>query len=88
MIELEEARQQILDRITPIGSETVPLAEATGRIISQGVPTRDPIPPFDNTAMDGFVVRAEDTRQASSDHPNTLPVVSTIEAGTPATTTI
>ena len=86
MIELEEARQQILDRITPIGSETVPLAEATGRIISQGVPTRDPIPPFDNTAMDGFVVRAEDTRQASSDHPITLPVVNTIEAGTPATT--
>ncbi|MDE0959248.1 MAG: molybdopterin molybdotransferase MoeA [Planctomycetota bacterium] len=81
MIDLEEARKQILARIAPIGSEHVRLEDALGRILSQSVPTRDPIPPFDNTAMDGFVLKYRDTSSASPDHPVTLPVVATIEAG-------
>ena len=83
MIQLDEVRQQILDRIQPIGLETIPLSEATGRILANSIPTRDPIPPFDNTAMDGFVLRATDTSCASGSTPVILPVVATIEAGMP-----
>lgn len=81
MIQPEDVRQQILDRIRPIGIETVALEEAIGRFLATSIATRDPIPPFDNTAMDGFVVRAADTSAASESVPVTLPVVATVEAG-------
>lgn len=84
MIQLDEVRQQILDRIQPISSETIPLSLAAGRILASSIATRDPIPPFDNTAMDGFVLKSTDTTAASESTPVTLPVVSTIEAGVPA----
>jgi len=81
LIDLEDARKQILARIKPIGTEMVLLEDAVGRIIAESVATRDPIPPFDNTAMDGFVLKARDTDGATPDRPVTLPVVATIEAG-------
>ncbi|MEC9476177.1 MAG: gephyrin-like molybdotransferase Glp [Planctomycetota bacterium] len=84
MIQPDEVRQQILDRIQPIGLETIPLSRATGRTLASSIPTRDPIPPFDNTAMDGFVLKSADTATASEENPVTLPVTSTIEAGTAA----
>ena len=86
MIDLETARKQILDRIKPLGPEMVELSEATGRTLARSVPTRDPIPPFDNTAMDGFVLQAKDTVTATDLSPVTLPVVATIEAGMPGDT--
>ncbi|MGE4602223.1 MAG: gephyrin-like molybdotransferase Glp [Planctomycetota bacterium] len=86
MIDPDEVRQQILDRIQPLGTETIPLEEATRRFLASSIATRDPIPPFDNTAMDGFVLRATDTGSASESTPVTLPVVATIEAGMPGDT--
>jgi len=86
VIQPDEVRQQILDRIKPLGTETIPLEEATHRFLASSISTRDPIPPFDNTAMDGFVLRAADTSSASESTPVMLPVVATIEAGMPGDT--
>ncbi len=84
MISLEEARAQILARIVPLGPVTVPLEEALDRTLASGIRSRDAIPPFDNTAMDGFAVRSADLAGASKAHPTPLPVVELIEAGRPA----
>ena len=40
--------------------ETVPLAEAQGRVLAEGVRAPHPLPPFDNSAMDGFALRSAD----------------------------
>ena len=84
MISLEDARAAILARIEPLAAETIPLDRALGRVLAAPVLTRDAIPPFDNTAMDGFAVHSADLEGATDDHPVTLPVAEVIEAGRPA----
>lgn len=83
VISLEEVRRNILERIPVLSSEEVDLQLATGRILADPVQSTDAIPPFDNTAMDGFVVKSEDIASASEDQPVTLPVSAIIEAGMP-----
>ena len=60
MIELEEARQQILDAIHPTEEETVLLPEIDGRILAEGLTAPINLPTFDNSAMDGYAVRASE----------------------------
>ena len=84
MISLDQARSEILARISPLGDETVPIEDAIGRTLASGVSSREALPPFDNTAMDGFVVRHADLAEASETHPVPLPTVEVIEAGRPA----
>ena len=84
MISLEEARAAILARIEPLPAETIPLERALGRVLAAPVLTRDAIPPFDNTAMDGFAVHAGDLEGASDSTHVTLPIAEVIEAGRPA----
>ena len=81
MISLEEVRAVILARIEILPEEEVSLAEALGRTLSQSVSSTDPIPPFDNTAMDGFALRAVDVARATPDSPVELEVTAVIEAG-------
>lgn len=84
MISLEEARAAILARITPLPPEEIDLDEALGRTLAAGVTSRDAIPPFDNTAMDGFAVDPRDLANASAESPVPLPIAEVIEAGRPA----
>jgi molybdopterin molybdotransferase len=60
------------------------LREALGRILAVDVASADPVPGFDNSSMDGFAVRAEDTRGAGSAAPVTLTVTDESRAGRPA----
>ncbi|OHB27055.1 MAG: molybdopterin molybdenumtransferase MoeA [Desulfuromonadaceae bacterium GWC2_58_13] len=61
-ISFEEARRRILDAVRPLPPETIPLLDAVGRAIAEPlIATRD-MPRFDNSAMDGYAVRAEDCR--------------------------
>ena len=60
MIELEEARKRILDVISPVQSETIELSEIQGRILAENVIAPINLPTFDNSAMDGFAVRASE----------------------------
>lgn len=75
-ISLEEAIN--IAQSTPIKVETefVSLDEAHGRILGSDLPSKVNDPPFDNSAMDGFAVRHEDSKEA----PTTLAVVATTQA--------
>ncbi|MDX6406932.1 MAG: molybdopterin molybdotransferase [Gaiellaceae bacterium] len=76
-LSLEEASRRILERVTPLEHETVPLAEAAGRVLAADALAVVDLPPFPSSAMDGFALRSEDT-------PGRLPVVARIAAGVPA----
>src|SRR5260221_622223 len=72
MLELQEALERILKVIAPLPAETV-LSSAAGRRIA-AAPVHSPIelPPFDNSAMDGYAVRAADLQGASAAQPARL----------------
>jgi molybdopterin molybdotransferase len=55
-----EAQTKILDRIRTLGPERVPLREAAGRVATEAVASAVDLPPWDNSAMDGYAVRASD----------------------------
>ena len=77
LLPLEEALRRILDRVTPLGPEVVPLAGAAGRVVFEDAMAVVDLPPFASSAMDGFALRSADT-------PGRLPVVARIAAGVPA----
>ncbi len=61
MIELEEARRRILDAIHSTKVETIALPEIDGRILAEDLTAPINLPSFDNSAMDGYAVRAFET---------------------------
>jgi len=85
MITVEEAREEILNNISPLGVEKKHILESLGYVIAEDVYSDIDIPPFDNSQMDGFAVIAGDIRQASQDNPVTLQVIESLPAGYVAT---
>ena len=81
MISLEDAQQRILAAVVPLAPRTVALAEARGLVLARDVVASEMVPPFANTAMDGFAVRAADTAGASENAPTTLRIVGELAAG-------
>lgn len=77
----EEALAVVLSRVNPLGEERVPLHQALGRAIAHPVHSPVDHPAWDNSAMDGFAVRAEDVAGAAPDRPVTLPISASIPAG-------
>ncbi|GAA0527905.1 molybdopterin molybdotransferase [Halorubrum aquaticum] len=68
-----EARATLLDSAEPHGrTETVPLADADGRVLAEPIDAPAPVPGYDRAAMDGYAVRAEDTFGASDRSPAVL----------------
>lgn len=55
------ARQRILDQVRPLEAETVPLLDALGRAIAEPLIAALDLPRFDNSAMDGYALRAADS---------------------------
>jgi molybdopterin molybdotransferase len=78
---LEEVRAQILSWVAPLPVESCALAEAWDRVLRQDLSAADAIPPFDNSAMDGYAVRSADLSAASPGQPVALPVLGTLAAG-------
>lgn len=76
-----EALSLVLGRCSPLGEEEVELGDALGRALAEEVPSPVAHPPWDDSAMDGFAVRAEDVAGASPERPVTLPVSDEIPAG-------
>lgn len=60
----ESARALILARVAPLAAEAVPLADLVGRVLAEAVKAPCDLPRWDNSAMDGFAVRAEDCGKA------------------------
>ncbi len=61
MISVEEALERILDQITALEEVHVPLSAVQGLVLAQDIVAYDDIPPFANSAMDGFALRSQDT---------------------------
>lgn len=81
MISIEEAVEEILMRIRPLGMEKRSLFEANGYVNAEDVRTRISLPPFDRSMMDGYAVRAEDVVQATPEAPVYLRVLERVAAG-------
>lgn len=81
MISVEEALGLILENIREIGFEKVDIKEALGRVIAEDVYARRNIPPWDNSAMDGYAVRVDDVEGASKENPAVLKVIESLPAG-------
>src|SRR5438034_9485276 len=77
LLSLATALARVLERVTPLDSEAVPIGEAAGRVLAEDARAFVDLPPFPSSAMDGFAVRSEDT-------PGRLPIVARIAAGLPA----
>ncbi|HTJ44765.1 MAG TPA: gephyrin-like molybdotransferase Glp [Kofleriaceae bacterium] len=74
MLSVAEAQARIVERVTRLAEEDVSIGEAQGRVIARDVVATRALPGFDQSAMDGFALRAAET-------PGTLPVGGTIAAG-------
>jgi len=76
MLSFHQARDQILAAVQPLSIEKVALLDAAGRAVAEDVIANRALPLFDNSAMDGYAVRAEDCSPGT-----TLPVVGYLPAG-------
>jgi molybdopterin molybdotransferase len=83
MISVSEARKRVLNNIRPLPTEWVVLKKALGRVSAQAVFSGVSLPVFDNSAMDGYALRAQDTQTALSTHPVVLKILGKIQAGDP-----
>ena len=81
LLSVDQARQRILSHFQTVTTETLPLAESSKRVLAQDIVAANDLPPFDNSSMDGFAVRAADVSQATVDAPRSLRVVADIPAG-------
>lgn len=81
LIPLEDYVAQLLETLVPLDGERVALAKAHGRVLTEDVAAAVPVPPWTNSAMDGYAVRAAETRGASPQAPVVLPVTGDVPAG-------
>jgi len=81
LLSVSEALQRILSAFSSLERETVPITKAVGRVLAVTVPAKFDIPPFDNSSMDGFAIRAADLSLAHSDNGVVVKVVADIPAG-------
>jgi molybdopterin molybdotransferase len=77
MIPLADAQKLVLDRCPRLPVRDIALDDLLGAVLAVGVRANEPVPPFANTAMDGFAVRAADV----ADPPVSLRIVGTVAAG-------
>jgi molybdopterin molybdotransferase len=81
LISVEEALAEILSRVHPLESERMPILEALGRVLAEEIVSDIDIPPFDNSAMDGYAVRSADVAGANPETPARLAVLGSVAAG-------
>ncbi len=81
LLPLEAALERILAGAVALPPEEVPVADAAGRVLAGPVVARTSLPPWDNSAMDGFAVRSGDVAGASAEHPVMLRVLGEVAAG-------
>ena len=81
MIPLEDYVSQVLEALSPLEGGRAPLGRAHGRVLAEDVTAAVPVPPWTNSAMDGYAVRAKDTTGACPLTPVVLPVSGDVPAG-------
>ncbi len=81
MMKVEEAREKILNDVKKLEPVELPLLECLGLYLAEDVVSGLDIPPFDNSAMDGYAVRAADLAKAAPGTPARLEVLEDLPAG-------
>jgi molybdopterin molybdotransferase len=81
MLELEDALAAILATMPTPVAESVPLSEADGRVLAEALLAHGALPPFDNSSMDGYAVRAADVASATVEAPARLRLSGRVPAG-------
>jgi molybdopterin molybdotransferase len=81
MISVEEALEKVLSYVEVLEPERKPILECLGQVLAENVYSTIDIPPLDNSAMDGYALRADDTRGASESSPRYLVVIGEVAAG-------
>jgi molybdopterin molybdotransferase len=81
MISVDDALDTILQRFEPLEPEMVDVLQGLGRTLAEDTFSDVDIPPFDNSAMDGYAIRAVDTRDATRENAARLRVVANLAAG-------
>ncbi len=81
MISVQEASERILGYVKVLEAEEKPLIEALGQVLDEDIAATFDVPPLDNTAMDGYAVRAADTAGAEPNAPCELRVIGEVAAG-------
>ena len=81
MISVHDALTTILETVAPLAGERLGLLQAVGRVLAEEIRSAREVPPFANSAMDGYAVRWEDIREASPEQPVHLDVLEVIQAG-------
>ena len=81
MLSVAEASARILEGVGPLAPERLPLLDASGRVLAADAIATYTLPHWDNSAMDGYAVRAEDVAGASAASPVRLRVLETVAAG-------
>jgi molybdopterin molybdotransferase len=85
MISVRDALDRVLDDLPRVGAEQVALTHARGRVLANAIQAPRDVPPFRNSAMDGYAVRSADVTAAGADQPVRLRVLETVAAGAVAT---
>ena len=81
LVGIDAHRADILDRIRPLPPTQLGITEAEGSVLAEDITASRPLPPFDNSAMDGYALIAADTAGAAQDAPVTLRVTGEVAAG-------
>ncbi|MEE8869036.1 MAG: gephyrin-like molybdotransferase Glp [Acidipropionibacterium acidipropionici] len=83
-VEIADHRRLVMSLAPEPAVVEMPLERCLGLVSARPLTARLAVPPFTNSAMDGFAVRLEDVRDATPGHPVRLPVAGDIPAGSPA----
>lgn len=83
MISFANARRHVVERCAPLAPEERSLDDVLGCVLAADAVAADPVPPFANSGMDGYAVKAADVAGASEGRPVRLRVAGTIAAGAP-----
>ncbi|MFB6285791.1 MAG: gephyrin-like molybdotransferase Glp [Candidatus Bipolaricaulia bacterium] len=81
MITIDEAFAHYEEAVRPLPEETVALADAQERVLSRNVTSRTDLPPFPQSAMDGYALRTADVADANEQRPARLHLVGEVPAG-------
>jgi molybdopterin molybdotransferase len=84
LIELDSARRIVLEQALALERQDVALEDSIGRTLVEDITSAETVPGFDNSAMDGFAVRASDSERATASSPAVLRSVDESRAGRPA----
>ncbi|MCY3779808.1 MAG: molybdopterin molybdotransferase MoeA [Chloroflexi bacterium] len=81
LLNVDTAKSKILTDLQTLPAETVSLPDALDRVLAEDIVSPIDLPPFDNSAMDGYAIHYEDSAGSSREHPVTLSVSMDILAG-------